>query len=152
MEQLLESARKMRFYKHMVAWLALGTVGGGCATYFAGASAGAYDPSAINSGDTAWMLASSALVMIMTPAVGFFYGGMVSSKNVVSVIKQSFIILALISVQWVVIGYTLAFGPDAFGGLIGNFSHFGLRGVGFAPDPNYAPTIPALVYMIFQAM
>ena len=106
---------------------------------------------AINSGDTAWMLASSALVMIMTPAVGFFYGGMVSSKNVVSVIKQSMIILALVSVQWVVIGYSLAFGPDVHG-FIGNLANFGLRGVGYAPDPNYAATIPALVYMIFQAM
>ena len=89
--------------------------------------------------------------MIMTPAVGFFYGGMVSAKNVVSVIKQSMIILALISVQWIVIGYSLSFGPDV-NGIIGNLSHFGLRGVGFAPDPAYASTIPALVFMIFQAM
>ena len=132
--------------------LAFGAVVGYCAIYFGGASAGAYIPSSINSGDVAWMLCSSALVMIMTPAVGFFYGGMVSSKNVLSVIKQSMIILALISIQWVVIGYSLAFAPDAFHGLIGNLSHFGLRGVGYAPDPAYAPTIPALVYMIFQAM
>ncbi|HWP61675.1 MAG TPA: ammonia channel protein, partial [Candidatus Paceibacterota bacterium] len=90
--------------------------------------------------------------MIMTPAVGFFYGGMVSSKNIVSVLKQSLLILALISVQWVIVGYSLAFGPDAGYGLIGNLSHFGLAGVGFAPDNNYASTIPALVYMIFQAM
>ena len=90
--------------------------------------------------------------MIMTPAVGFFYGGMVSSKNVVSVIKQSMMILALISVQWVIVGYSLAFAPDWGGGLIGNLSFFGLHGVGYAPDSNYASTIPALVFMIFQAM
>lgn len=135
---------------HVVLWVVVGCAVGYIATYFAGASAGG-DTSAINSGDTAWMLASSALVMIMTPAVGFFYGGMVSSKNVVSVIKQSMIILALVSVQWVVIGYSLAFGPDVHG-FIGNLANFGLRGVGYAPDPNYAATIPALVYMIFQAM
>ncbi|HTR18819.1 MAG TPA: ammonium transporter [Candidatus Paceibacterota bacterium] len=132
--------------------LAVGAVIGYCAIYFGGASAGAYDASAINSGDVAWMLASSALVMIMTPAVGFFYGGMVSSKNVVSVLKQSMLILSLVSIQWVVIGYSLAFGPDAGGGIIGTLAHFGLRGVGYAPDPAYAATIPALVYMIFQAM
>src|ERR1700759_2379683 len=121
--------------------LALGAVVGYCAIYFGGASAGAYDPASINSGDVAWMLCSSALVMIMTPAVGFFYGGMVSSKNVVSVLKQSMIILALISVQWVVVGYSLAFGPDVHG-VIGSLANFGLRGVGYAPDPNYAATIP----------
>lgn len=154
MEQLLSDvAARRRFMWHAVLWIVLGCVVGYVASYFAGASAGG-DASAlamINSGDTAWMLAASALVMIMTPAVGFFYGGMVSSKNVVSVIKQSFIILALVSVQWVVIGYSLAFGPDVHG-LVGNLAFFGLRGVGFAPDPNYAATIPALVYMIFQAM
>src|ERR1700689_1221499 len=154
MEQLLiETAKSKRFMWHVVLWVAVGCVVGGLATYFAGASAGgtAAQLSMINSGDTAWMLASSALVMIMTPAVGFFYGGMVSSKNVVSVIKQSMVILALISVQWVLVGYSLAFGPDIHG-IIGNLSEFGLRGVGFAPDPNYAGTIPALVYMVFQAM
>ncbi|MBI3573747.1 ammonium transporter [Candidatus Kaiserbacteria bacterium] len=149
MEQLLNAA-KGRFFWHLGAWLGVGALVGWLATYFAGASAG--DPgNAINAGDTAWMLAASALVMIMTPAVGFFYGGMVSSKNVVSVIKQSFIILALVSVQWVLIGYSLSFGPDVKG-IIGNLAFFGLHGVGFAPDPNYAATIPALVYMIFQAM
>src|ERR1044072_8120150 len=132
MEQLLNSARDMGSFKHLIAWLSLGAVVGYLATYFAGASSGAFDASAINSGDTAWMLASSALVMIMTPAVGFFYGGMVSSKNVISVLKQSMIILALISVQWVVFGYSLAFGPDVHG-IIGNLDLFGLRGVGFAP-------------------
>lgn len=152
MEQLLTSARKSALWGYALVLLAVGVVVGYCAIYFGGASAGAYDPASINSGDTAWMLASSALVMIMTPAVGFFYGGMVGSKNVVSVLKQSFLILALISIQWVVIGYSLAFGPDTGMGIIGNLAHFGLRGVGFAPDPAYAATIPALVFMVFQAM
>jgi Amt family ammonium transporter len=152
MEQLLAAGERMRFFRHLFLWVVIGVAIGYAAKSFAGASAGAFDASAINSGDTAWMLASTALVMIMTPAVGFFYGGMVSSKNVISVIKQSMIILALISVQWVVFGYSLAFGPDAGNGIIGTLAHFGLRGVGFAPDPNYAATIPALVFMVFQGM
>lgn len=106
----------------------------------------------IDSGDTAWVLVSSALVMIMTPALGFFYGGLVGKKNALAMIGQSFVVLALISVQWVLIGYSLAFGPDAFRGLIGNLSYLGLNGVGANPDPNYAPTIPSSVYMLFQAM
>src|ERR1700691_1442587 len=126
---------KASMWRWAILILAIGVLIGYCAIYFGGASAGAYDPSSINSGDVAWMLASSALVMIMTPAVGFFYGGMVSSKNVVSGLKPSVLILSLISVQWVVIGYSLSFGPDV-NGIIGNLSHFGLRGVGFAPDPN----------------
>ncbi len=131
--------------------LVLGALVGYGAIFFAGASSGAFDANSINTGDTAWMLASAALVMLMTPAVGFFYGGMVSSKNVVSVLKQSVVILSLISIQWVVIGYSLAFAPD-IGGIIGNLDFFGLRGVGFAPDPNYAATIPALVFMVYQLM
>jgi Amt family ammonium transporter len=145
------NVRKGSLWTYAVILSIVGLLVSYMAVHFAGASAGDYDASAINSGDTAWMLASSALVMIMTPAVGFFYGGMVSSKNVVSVLKQSMLILALISVQWVLIGYSLAFGPDVHG-IIGNLSFFGLRGVGFAPDPNYAATIPALVFMVFQAM
>ena len=88
MEQFLDSREGRRFKWHSVFWIVLGCGVGYLATFFAGASAGDAGNSAINSGDTAWMLASSALVMIMTPAVGFFYGGMVSSKNVLSVIKQ----------------------------------------------------------------
>jgi Amt family ammonium transporter len=152
MEQLLNAPNAGRFWRHIIIWLFAGGLIGWAATLFAGASAGTFDATAINSGDTAWMLASAALVMIMTPAVGFFYGGMVSSKNIVSVLKQSIVILALVSVQWVVLGYSLSFGPDAGHGLIGGLQYFGLRGVGFAPDANYAPTIPALVFMIFQAM
>ncbi|MDB5238524.1 MAG: ammonium transporter [Candidatus Kaiserbacteria bacterium] len=151
MEQLLTNVRKGSLWTYAIILTVVGLVFSYMATHFAGASAGDYDASLINSGDTAWMLASTALVMIMTPAVGFFYGGMVSSKNIVSVLKQSMVILALISVQWVLVGYSLAFGPDVHG-LIGDFSFFGLRGVGFAPDANYAGTIPALVFMAFQAM
>ncbi len=116
------------------------------------ASSGAYNIDAINTGDTAWVLAASALVMIMTPGVGFFYGGMVRSKNVVSAIQQSVVILALVSVQWVLFGYSLAFGKDIGGGLIGGLGYFGLNGVGYMPNSNYGATIPQLAHMIFQAM
>jgi Amt family ammonium transporter len=105
----------------------------------------------VDSGDTAWVLASSALVMIMTPALGLFYGGMVRKKNALSTIMFSFAILALISVQWVLYGYSLSFGPDV-GHVIGNLDWLGLNGVGQEPNTDYAATIPALAYMIFQAM
>src|SRR3972149_5070966 len=105
----------------------------------------------ISSGDTAWVLASAALVMLMTPALGFFYGGLVRRKNVLSTIMHSFFILALISVQWVLLGYSLAFGPD-WHGLIGGLNWLGLNGVGLEPNPDYAPTIPHQAFMIFQAM
>src|SRR3954454_20797431 len=104
-------------------------------------------PAAINTGDTAWVLASAGLVMLMTPALGFFYGGLVRRKNVLATIMHSFFILALISVQWVLLGYTLAFGPD-HGGIIGGLDWFGLKGVGAAPNVDYAPTIPANAFMI----
>ncbi|MHB0871459.1 MAG: ammonium transporter [Chloroflexota bacterium] len=105
----------------------------------------------ISPADTAWVLLSAALVMLMTPAVGFFYGGLVRKKNVLSVIMQSIFILALISVQWVLWGYSLAFGPDR-GGIIGGLEWLGLGGVGLEPNPDYAPTIPHQAFMIFQAM
>lgn len=108
---------------------------------------------AINGADTVWVLISAALVMLMTPAVGLFYGGMVRKKNVLSIITQSFIVLALISIQWILFGFSLAFGHDAGGhGLIGGLQWIGLNGVGGAPNPDYAPTIPASVFMIYQAM
>ncbi len=91
--------------------------------------------------------------MLMTPAVGFFYGGLVRRKNVLSTIMHSFFILALISVQWVLWGYSLAFGPDAGGlGLIGGLDWLGLRGVGMEPNPDYAATVPHQAYMAFQMM
>jgi Amt family ammonium transporter len=111
----------------------------------------AADAPKIDSGDTAWVLASSALVMIMTPALGLFYGGMVRKKNALSTIMFSFVIIALIGVQWVLYGYSLAFGPD-IGHVIGNLDWLGLNGVGQVPNTDYAATIPALAYMIFQAM
>jgi Amt family ammonium transporter len=107
----------------------------------------------INAGDTAWVLISAGLVMLMTPALGFFYGGLVRRKNVLATIMHSFFILALISVQWVLWGYTLAFGPDVGGlGLIGGLDWLGLRGVGAEPNADYAATIPHSAFMIYQAM
>lgn len=105
----------------------------------------------VDTGDTAWLLASAAMVLLMTPAVGFFYGGMVRRKNVLAIITQSFIIVALVSIQWILIGYSLSFGPDV-GGMIGNLSWVGLQGVGAEPNPNYSSTTPHLAFMIFQAM
>lgn len=105
----------------------------------------------VSSGDTAWILASAALVMVMTPALGLFYGGMVRKKNALSTINWSFIMVAVISLQWVLWGYSLAFGPDK-GHLIGNLSWFGLSGVGQEPNPDYAGTIPHLAFMIYQGM
>ena len=105
----------------------------------------------ISAGDTAWVLASAALVMLMTPALGFFYGGLVRRKNVLSTIMHSFFILALISVQWVLWGYSLAFGPD-WNGLVGGLDWIGLNGVGLEPNPDYAPTIPHQAFMVFQMM
>src|SRR4051794_4951518 len=107
--------------------------------------------SEISAGDTAWVLASAALVMLMTPALAFFYGGLVRQKNVLSTIMHSFFILALISVQWVLWGYSLAFGPD-IRGLIGGLDWLGLKGVGMDANADYAPTIPHQAFMAFQMM
>ena len=107
---------------------------------------------AIDTGDTAWVLASAALVMLMTPALGFFYGGLVRGKNVLATIMQSFFVLALISVQWVLWGYSLAFGPDVGGGIIGGLNWLGFVGVGGDPNPDYAATIPHQAFAIFQMM
>ena len=116
----------------------------------ANATSAAEEPK-IDTGDTAWVLVSTALVMLMIPAVGLFYGGMVRKKNALSTIMFSFAILALISVQWILFGYSLAFGPDV-GGVIGNLNWIGLNGVGQAPNPEYASTIPSMAFMMFQAM
>jgi ammonium transporter, Amt family len=106
----------------------------------------------INYGDTAWILVSTALVMSMTaPGLALFYGGLVRRKNVLSTMMQSFFILCLVSIQWVLWGYTLAFGPDA-GHVIGNFAWFALKGVGLTPDPDYAATIPHQLFMVYQMM
>jgi Amt family ammonium transporter len=105
----------------------------------------------IDTGDTAWMLVSAALVLLMTPGLGLFYGGMVRTKNVLGTIMHSFIIIALITVQWILWGYSLAFGPDV-GGIIGSLSWSGLNGVGLDPYPDYAATVPHQAFMIYQAM
>ena len=102
----------------------------------------------LNSGDTAWVLAATAMVMLMSPGVGFFYGGLVRSKTVVSMIGLSFLAFALASVQWVLFGYSLAFGSD-ISGFIGGLNFLGLSGVGMGEAP-LANTIPHLVYMAFQ--
>lgn len=107
--------------------------------------------SAISSGDTAWVLVCAALVMLMTPGLGLFYGGMVRRKNVLATILQSFIMVAIVSVQWVLFGYSLAFGPDKWH-IIGGLDWVGLRHVGLTPNPDYAATIPHQAFMIFQAM
>ena len=103
---------------------------------------------AIDSGATAWILASTALVMIMTPGVGLFYGGLVRKKNFINMITLSFVAFALVSIQWVLLGYSLAFGPDV-GGFIGNFQYLGLNNVGMDPGP-YSAAVPGLLYMVFQ--
>ncbi len=110
-------------------------------------------PPTIDNGDTAWLLISAALVMLMTPALGFFYGGLVRTKNVLSTIMHSFFMLALISVQWVLWGYSLAFSPDAGGfGIIGGLGWIGLEGVGTVPNVDYAATVPHLLFMVYQGM
>ena len=107
--------------------------------------------SGIDTGDTARILISTALVMLMTPGLALFYGGMVRGKNVLGTIMQSFIAIAIVSVQWILIGYSLSFGPD-IGGMIGSLDWIGLNGVGLAPNTDYAPTVPHLAFMIYQAM
>ena len=105
----------------------------------------------INAGDTAWVLASSALVLLMTaPGLALFYGGMVRRKNVLGVLMQCFVCLALVSVLWVVYGYSLAFGKGS--PFMGGLDWFMLKGVGQDPNMDYAGTIPHLAFMIFQAM
>jgi Amt family ammonium transporter len=113
---------------------------------------GAAPMGTIDSGDTAWLLISTALVMLMTPGLALFYGGLVRRKNVLSTIMHSFFILALISVTWVLWGYSLAFGPDSGIGLIGRLDWLGLEGVTGAPSETYAPTTPHLAFMAFQMM
>jgi len=104
----------------------------------------------MNTGDTAWVLASTGLVMLMTPGLAFFYGGMVRRKNVLGVLMQCFTILCVLSIQWVLFGYSLAFAPGK--GFWGGLSWAGLCGVGLDVYKDYAPTIPHQAFMIFQAM
>jgi Amt family ammonium transporter len=121
--------------------------------YFWPAYAQAQEAVPLNAGDTAWVLTASALVLMMTaPGLALFYGGLVRRKNVLGTLMHSFILLAMISVQWVLWGYTLAFGPDIGGGILGGLHYIGLASVDGKPAPQYAPTIPHLAFMIFQGM
>ena len=107
----------------------------------------------MNTGDTGWVLTSSALVLLMTlPGLAFFYGGLVRRKNVLSVLMQCLIILCVITLQWVLFGYSLTFGPDTGQGIIGGLDWLGLRNVGGQPNTDYAATIPHYAFMIFQCM
>ena len=103
----------------------------------------------LDSGDIAWVVTATAMVMIMTPALGFFYGGLVRRKNLVSTISQCFAIFAVVSLVWAFWGYSLALGPSV-SGFIGSFENVFLNNVGEAPNPGYSATIPALLYMAFQ--
>lgn len=105
----------------------------------------------INTGDTAFIMLSAAMVLLMTPALALFYAGMVRSKNVLGTILQSFIMIAVVTFEWIYIGYSMSFGPDVKG-LIGDLSMFALNGVGSSPSALYATTIPELVFMIYQCM
>jgi Amt family ammonium transporter len=107
----------------------------------------------MDTGDTAWLLMSTALVMIMLPGLAFFYGGLVRRKNVLSTVMHSFFGLAIVSVVWVVVGFTLAFGPDVNGlGLIGGLDFAMLNGVGLEPSETYATTVPFVLFAGFQLM
>ncbi len=115
------------------------------------AVAAAAEAPAIDTGDTAFMIICTALVLIMTPGLALFYGGMVRRKNVLSIILQCFGAMALVSVQWVLVGYTLGFGPDV-NGLVGGLQWAGLHGIGFEPNLDYAATIPHQVFILYQLM
>src|SRR5687767_6968667 len=107
----------------------------------------------LSAGDTAWLLIATAMVMVMLPGLALFYGGLVRRKNVLSTIMHSFFGLALVSVVWVVVGFSLAFGPDVNGaGLIGSLDFIGFANVGLEPNPAYAPTIPFVLFAAFQLM
>lgn len=156
-----ENARWHRVCHRMVALtiaamlLGVLVVGAGSVAVAQDASAaasGAASVLKIDTGDTAWVLMSSALVLAMTmPGLALFYGGLVRSKNILGTIMHSMIILCLVSLIWILFGYSLAFGPDK-GGLIGGLDWIGLSGVGSDPHPVYGPTIPHQVFMLFQLM
>ncbi len=120
-------------------------------TAAAAATPAAPPAAAANAGDTAWLLVSTALVLLMTPGLAFFYGGLVRRKSILSVLMQCFMAMCLITLQWVLFGYSLAFGPDVHG-LIGNLDWAGLAGVGLEPHGVYAPTAPHQAFMMFQMM
>jgi len=105
---------------------------------------------AIDAGDTAWILVASAFVMLMTPGLAFFYGGLVNKKNIISTMLQSFVAMGVVSVVWVILGFSLSFGKS-IGGIIGNpLTYFAFRNVGLAPNPDFAATIPFVLFAMFQ--
>ena len=104
----------------------------------------------IDSGDTAWMIVASAFVLLMTPGLAFFYGGMVSKKSVISTMLQSFVALGVISILWVIVGFSLAFG-ESIGGIIGNpITYFNFKGVTLSPNADFSDSIPFLIFALFQ--
>src|SRR3954466_5387435 len=105
----------------------------------------------INPGDTVLVLLSAALVMLMTPGLAFFYGGLVRRKNVLTIMMQSFIAIGVVTTLWVLVGFSLAYSGDT-GGVIGDLKHVGLVGVGMTPSAVYAPTVPFLGFFLFQVM
>ncbi|MFZ5426888.1 MAG: ammonium transporter [Thermodesulfobacteriota bacterium] len=105
----------------------------------------------MNAADTAFILISAALVLLMTPGLGLFYGGMVRSKNVLATLMHSYVLIGLISIEWAILGYSMAFGAD-IGGLVGGMDFFNLAGVGQTPHETYANTVPHLAFMVFQMM
>src|SRR5215472_6075165 len=96
----------------------------------------------INTGDTALVLISAALVMLMTPGLAFFYGGLVRHKNVLTIMMQSFISIGIVTIIWILVGFSLAYSGNTLGGFIGDLKYVGLQGVGLAPSPIYAVTVP----------
>ena len=139
----------MRTRKTWYVYLALLVAAGAAGVAFPG-SAPAAAAGTINSGDVAWMLTATALVLLMTPGLSFFYGGMVQKRNVLSTMLQSFVCMGVLSVLWVLFGFSLAFGKD-IGGVIGDPRTFAMfRGVGGAPDPALAATIPLALFAMFQ--
>lgn len=154
MPRFFSTKRLPAFFALLIACCAVLWAGSALAEEAAPAAAAAAPAApAVNSGDTAWVLTSAALVFLMTvPGLALFYGGLVRKKNVLSVLMQCFFIVCLVTIEWVVLGYSMAFGPDAGGGLVGNLSYAFLNGVGQTPHAVYANTTPHLAFMLFQMM
>jgi Amt family ammonium transporter len=134
----------------MLCWIGMTTALAQTETTPGESPTASVNTSVIDSGDTAWLLMSAALVMLMTPGLAFFYGGLVRRKNMLSILMQCFIILAVLSLQWVLLGYSLSFAPG--NGFIGSLKWFALQGVGLEPYADYSATVPHQAFMIFQAM
>jgi len=136
---------KLRYLFHLLLILTAGLL----ATFLPGVPQ-AKVGEALNPGDTAWLLTASGLVLLMTPGLSFFYGGLVDKKSVISTMMQSIVALGIVTILWVVVGFSLSFG-DSIGGVIGNpATFFFYRGVGFATHPDFSPTIPFALFSLFQ--